>query len=305
MIKKDFIAFLYALLACLIWSGSFVIARGVHDMITPVTLAFWRWLVATAIIIPIGYKQVRLEWPIIKKHSKYLIFMGALSVALFNTLVYIAAHYTSSHHIAIISSTAPIWTLLLVGIAGIEKLSLFKIAGAICAFFGALVIIAHGQLNMLLAQEWNRGDIILLLSAFIWAIYCVMLHYKPAKLHPKSFMTTIIIIGTLCLLPFYIIEARNTPTPFSLQAWAIYLYLGIGSSIIGWFTWNYAIHILGSVKTGLVYYTIPIFSSILAISILHEPIEFYHWIGFIFVFMGIILEPATLSVAKSFKDNNF
>lgn len=289
MTKKDLAALAAALLACIIWSGSFVIARGVHESIQPITLAFWRWMVAVIFIIPISYKYVIAQWSIIKNNWRYLVFMGCFSVGIFNSMVYYAAHFTTSHHIAIISSTAPIWTLVLAIILGIDKFSWFKILGAILAFAGALIVISHGNLYGILAQQWNHGDIILLASALVWAIYCVMLHFKPKNLHPKSFMCAIIIIGVIFLLPFYLWEAKYiAATKFSITHLSIYLYLGLGSSIIAWFAWNYSIQMIGSVKTGLVYYTIPIFSSIIAIFTLHEPIQLYHWLGFGFVFMGIV-----------------
>ena len=108
MNKTNLLALLYALIACLIWSGSFIIARGVHEFIPPITLAFWRWVVAMVIIIPIGYRYVIADWPVVKIHWKYFVFMGIFGVGIFNTMVYYAAHYTSAHHIALISSTAPI-----------------------------------------------------------------------------------------------------------------------------------------------------------------------------------------------------
>jgi drug/metabolite transporter (DMT)-like permease len=290
MPKKELTALLLALLACLIWSGNFVIARGAHDFIMPVTLSFWRWLVALVVIIPIGYKHVRKQWPSIKKHWKYFTFMGVFGVALFNTLVYSAGHYTSAHHIALISATAPIWTLLMAGMLGHDKFSRYKVMGALCAFLGALVIISHGKLQFLLDEKWNTGDLILVFSAFLWAVYCVALHYKPKQVTTKSFLTVIIAIGTAALLPFYIWEATTVaPTPFTIEAWSIYLYVGIASSVIAWFAWNHSVHTIGSVKTGLVYYTIPIFSSILAIFLLHEPLANYHFVGFVFVFLGIVL----------------
>lgn len=290
MARKDFIALSLALLACIIWSGNFVIARGVHEFVAPITLSFWRWLVATVVILPIGYKHVAAQWNVILRHWQYFTFMGVFGVALFGALIYISGHYTSAHHIALISATAPIWTLLMVGILGVESLTRYKISGAIFAFIGALVIITHGHLNEILTQEWNRGDVILIFSSFIWAIYCVMLNYKPKNVNLKAFLTVIIIIGTTALFPFYLWEVIYiSPTPFTLKAWAIYLYVGIASSVIAWFCWSHCVHIIGSVKTGLVYYTIPLFCSILSIFLLNEPVETYHFVGFVFIFMGIFV----------------
>ena len=139
--RNQTIAIALSLLACVLWSGNFFIARGVHEWIPPVTLAFWRWVVAFAVICPLGLPHVLRQWPLIRQHLPFLIGMGVLSVGLYNTLIYIAGHYTNAHNIALIACTAPIWTLFLAGLFGVERLSRFKLGGAICAFIGALVVI--------------------------------------------------------------------------------------------------------------------------------------------------------------------
>jgi len=54
--RQIFIGISLAVLATLIWSGNFIIARGVIKTIQPVTLAFYRWLTATIIIAPFAWK---------------------------------------------------------------------------------------------------------------------------------------------------------------------------------------------------------------------------------------------------------
>ncbi|MGB1539433.1 MAG: DMT family transporter [Rickettsiales bacterium] len=290
MSKKEVTAFSFALLACLIWSGNFLTARGVHEWIPPFGLAFWRWSVAIAVITPFGLPHMRRQWSLICRHWKFLGVMGVLSVGAYNTLIYLAAHYTTTHHIALISSTAPIWTLLLAGIIGTERLSRYKVGGAVFAFTGSLVIIAQGNLQLLLQQEWNHGDILLLLAAWIWAIYCIMLHYKPKDLHPLAFLNVIFGVGLLCIAPFYAWETiQGHPAPFTVEAWISYGYTGIAASVLAWGAWNYAVHGMGAVKAGLVYYTIPMFSGILAFVLLKEPIALYHVIGFALIFTGIVI----------------
>lgn len=290
MKNKTLFAIFIALFSCAIWAGSFIIARGVHEWIPPVTLAFWRWMVALIVLTIISYKNVIREKEFIIKHWKYIVFMGFLSVGVFNTLIYTAAHYTTAHHIALISSISPVGTLLIAIFLGFEKFSKISFLGAVTAFFGALIIISSGNLMSLIEQKWNKGDIILLVSAMIWAGWSAFLHYKPKELSPKSFLTTQAYVGIIALLPLYIWECIYVaPTPFTLNAWLIYIYLGVGSSCIAWIGWQVATAQLGAVKVSLVYYTIPIFSSILAVMILGESFKLYHLVGFIAIFMGILL----------------
>lgn len=289
MTRTNYTAIGLALLACLLWSGNFITARGVHEFIPPFTLAFWRWCVALAFIAPFGARYVRRDWPLIRSHWKYLAVMGIFGVGCYNTMIYLAAHHTTAHHIALISSTAPIWTLFLAGLIGTERLTRYKTGGATIAFAGSLMIISQGDPASILTLQWNRGDLILLAAAWVWAGYCVGLHYKPDAMHAMTLLTCIFAIGIVFLLPFYLVEAASKPTPFTANALAAYAYVGIAASVIAWFAWNNAVHAIGSIKAGLVYYTIPLFSGLLAVWLLDEPLALYHFIGFILIFSGIVV----------------
>ena len=125
-----------ACLAALLWSGNYVVARGLHQTITPVSLAFFRWLTATLVLAPIAYKQVSSQMPLIKKHLGYLAITALLGVTLFNTFIYVAGKYSSAMNLAIIgTSAAPIFVLLLSALFLKEKATKHQIVGN--AGFGA------------------------------------------------------------------------------------------------------------------------------------------------------------------------
>ena len=103
-----------ALLAVIIWSGNFIVARGVIHQVPPVSLAFYRWLLASLIIIPIAFNSFRKDWQVISRSWHYLFWVALTGVAVFNTFVYFGAHYTSAINLALIGTTSsPIFAILL------------------------------------------------------------------------------------------------------------------------------------------------------------------------------------------------
>lgn len=74
-----------ALLATVIWSGNFVVARAVATLIPPWQCNFWRWFVALAVILPFAWKGLRADWPGIRRHWPYLSLMALLGVTLMNS----------------------------------------------------------------------------------------------------------------------------------------------------------------------------------------------------------------------------
>src|SRR5512147_475460 len=102
--RNIFIGVGLAVLATLIWSGNFVIARGVIKTIPPVTLAFYRWLLATIIILPFVWKYFTAEFKIVRQHFLFFLFAAITGISMFNTFVYIAGHYSSAINMAILGT---------------------------------------------------------------------------------------------------------------------------------------------------------------------------------------------------------
>ena len=45
-------AFAGLLIAVLCWSGNALVARAFYDQIPPLSLSFWRWVLATTLLLP-------------------------------------------------------------------------------------------------------------------------------------------------------------------------------------------------------------------------------------------------------------
>lgn len=103
-----FLPYLLLTLAVLFWSGNFVIGRGVHEVVPPIILSFWRWLVALLILLPFAGKVAYGERHGILTHWRFLTVQGVLGVAGFNTLVYLGLQYTGAINATVVYSTIPV-----------------------------------------------------------------------------------------------------------------------------------------------------------------------------------------------------
>ncbi len=82
------IGVLCAVGATAIWSGNFIVARDLNESIPPVSLAFWRWVVAVIVFLPLALKPMLTQKKLIKDHFFYLTATAFLGVTVFNTLIY-------------------------------------------------------------------------------------------------------------------------------------------------------------------------------------------------------------------------
>jgi drug/metabolite transporter (DMT)-like permease len=209
--RKSFIGISLAVLAVIIWSGNFIIARGVIKQIPPVSLAFYRWLSASIIIFPFAMKKTRAEWKYVKQSWHYLFWASLSGITLFNTFVYIGAHYTTAINLALIgTTTSPIIAIFLAKIFLNEKIGLLKMGGMILCIGGVLFLLARGSLQNLVSLNFTKGDGWILLAAFSFAVYNTMVKKKPSTISAVNYLFVTFSFGTLLLLPFYCWELSNT-----------------------------------------------------------------------------------------------
>ena len=280
-----------AVLATFIWSGNFIIARGVIKDISPVTLAFYRWLSATIIIFPFAWKYFFVELKVIRQRPWFFLLAAVTGVSMFNTFVYIAGHYSSAINMALLGTcSSPIISVILARIFLKEKIPALRIVGMIVCIWGILLLLSKGNIENLISFRFNKGDWWILAAAFTFAIYNTSVKKKPAGMHPVNFLFVIFLLGTIILLPFYLSELNNkggfVVNAFNLSA---ILYLGLGASVICFLIWNKAIVAIGSGRTALFGNLIPVFSSIEAVFLLHEKITLIHIISFILVVTGLVI----------------
>ena len=111
--RQIILGYFFALGATAIWSGNFIIARGLNESIPPISLAFWRWVVAVVVFLPFALKPLIVEWHILKENIFYLSITSLLGITIFNTLIYFAGYTTTAINLSLISITFPVFIVIL------------------------------------------------------------------------------------------------------------------------------------------------------------------------------------------------
>ena len=280
-----------ALIATLIWSGNYVVARGIYKEIPPVSLAFYRWGLASVCLIPMAWRRFRNEKSILFLHKQYIFWTAITGVTIFNTFIYLAGHYTSAINLALIGTTsAPVFATILAAIFLKEKIGILRIGGTVICFIAILFLLSQGNLQKLKDFHFGKGDLLILFSAFNFAIYNTLVRRKPAALSPIVFLFAVFALGTICLAPFYFYElTRNPPVRWNLDMILIIIYLGLGNSVIAFFCWNASITRLGASGTALFANLIPVFSALEAVFFLGEEFTTTHLISSVLILTGLVV----------------
>jgi drug/metabolite transporter (DMT)-like permease len=282
--------YLFLILAVLFWSGNFIVGRGIHNDIPPITLAFWRWAVALLIILPFSMGHILHQKDIIRRNWKILTVLAILSVTNFSMFIYMALKSSTVTNTVLINSMIPIFIVMVSWMGFKERITLRQSIGIALSLAGLMFIIANGNLSTLTSVRFSTGDLWTISAGISWALYSVLLRNYPMELNSRSFLATLIIIGTLFISPFYIWEMSTGKTMnFTRASMGSIVYVALFASILAYIFWNKAIQIIGANKTGIFIHLMPVFSIILAIIFLDEKLRGYHIKGTILIFSGILL----------------
>ena len=281
----------YLLLAVapLCWAGNAVLARGVIHIIPPVSLAFWRWVLAFLFLLPFAFQHAVRDWPLFIKHWKMICFLSLAGVTGFNTLLYIAAHTTTAINVALIQTMMPAAIILISWIAFKEKVTRLQRLGVGFCILGACLVALRGSFSTFLELSFVEGDVLMLVAVFLYALYSAFLRRRP-PMHPLSFLIYTFAMGAMGLLPFYIWEL-SCRLAFTLSISAVFsiLYLALFPSIVAFFCWNRGVESIGANRAGLFINLIPVFASVMAIIWLGESLKAFHMIGMSLILTGMIL----------------
>jgi len=281
--------YLLTAVAPLCWGGNIVLARGVADIIPPVSFAFWRWTIAFVLLLPFTWRTARQDWSQVVKSWKLMSGLSILGISVFNTMLYTAVHTTTAINGAMIQTTMPAVIILATLVMFKEKVTRLQILGVAICIIGAFIVILRGRWNTLLGMSFAPGDILMMGAVIVYALYSALLRQRPA-IHPLSFLIYTFGLGVIFLLPVYIWELAGSATmTLTLQVVLSILYVALFPSILAYFCWNRGVEVIGANRAGLFINLIPVFASILAILFLGETLQAFHIIGMVLILGGMIL----------------
>jgi drug/metabolite transporter (DMT)-like permease len=251
-----------AALATVVWSGSFVTSRGLADSVPPVQHAFWRWIVALAVVAPFGARQAWRQRALIRRHLGFVLLASFLGVALYNTLVNQAGLTTPAATMGMIMAASPVLMALYERAGGV-RLGARRVAGLLTACAGVLILCG--------GTSFGAGDLWMVAAMLAFGSYSALLRRRPAELGGTAFLFTTFLFGTLMLLPAQAaslaVQGGFTPTYGTVLP---LLYVGIASSAVAFFAWNRAVALVGPTRAGVVYYLQPVCVALLSWAVLGE-----------------------------------
>ena len=201
-----------------------------------------------------------------------------------------ALTYTLASNVGVIISIAPFFTAIFsFFLRKGDKPGKRFFLGFVMAMAGICLI--SGSSGAALSLN-PLGDILAIGAAIIWAVYSLLTRkigdfgYHVVQATRRTFFYGLIfMIPVLFLMDFHV-EAVQL---IQLSNLGNLLFLGLGASALCFVTWNYAVRALGSVKTSVYIYMVPVITAVTSALILGEKITAASAVGILLTLGGLFL----------------
>lgn len=293
MNNRNVLAHGVALVTILIWGTTFVATKILLEHFSPVEILFIRFVLGYAALACVSipeYISKKKQPARTLRRELYFAAAGLTGVTLYFLLENIALTYSFASNVGIIVAIAPIFAALFASLflEG-EKITVRFFLGFVVAISGIILVSLNGKIALALNP---LGDILAALAAIVWAIYSVIqkkiqaFGYSVIVLTRKTFFYGLIfMIPALAKMGFnpdiHILSEPEVFLPF--------LYLGIGACAVCFATWNFALHVLGAMKTSAYIYLVPFVDILFAARILKEKITWAAIAGTLLILSGLYL----------------
>ncbi len=286
-------AAIFLCFASLFWSGNFVIGRfsSLENIVSPLSLAFYRWVIAFLILTPFCLQKAVKELPLLKKQPGMIFLIILTGPTLFNTLVYLGLTATTVINSLLIISTTPMLIILFNKLLYKAQTNIFQMIGIFISLIGVCYVIAKGSFQNIFDSEFYFGDIFILLAVTSWALYSIFLKKNETGVSGFSFLYLSFVFTVILLFPVYLYDIFIQDNFINIDQKTLLVigYTGIFPSIISYMCWNTGVALIGPNKSGPFLHLMPIFGGILAFLAFRETLEIYHYAGILSVIIGIII----------------
>lgn len=275
-----------ALFTIFFWGTTFVFTKSLLTTLSPVEILFIRFALGYAALLAIRPRSFKPAQP---KEELLFAAAGLTGVTLYFLFENVALTFTLASNVGVIVAISPLFTALLAPrFLGTPRPGGRFFLGFAAAIAG-VALISWGGGGVALDP---RGDLLALLSAFMWCLYSILtrkigaLGYDNILCTRRAFFYGLIfMIPALLLMDF-------RPTLAVLTQPAVLgglLYLGLGASAACFVTWGFAVRKLGAVSTTVYIYLVPLVTVVASALVLGERPTPASLAGMVLILVGLFL----------------
>ena len=278
------------LAAASIWGGMYVVSKVVLEVIPPFSLLAIRLILgAVSLGIVIYFRRKLNSSTTADKNIFWPSFwVGVVGYGISLGFQFVGTKLSTASNGALVTSATPAFVLLFAPFILKEKNTTKRIIALIISTIGVLAVIDPRTADF--SSSLFLGNMSLIAAALTWALYSVLVR-KVSTSADILISSTIMLIGGI-------------PSSMAISVWEIntigigditpgiiggVLFLGIISTAIAMFLWNYAFAKLPAANASLTFFAQPIVGTLLGWFFLGETITPLFILGGILIGVGILI----------------
>lgn len=283
----------------LMWAGNAVVGRAVADLIPPMTLNFFRWVIAFVILLPVTWQVLKTDSSLWTNWRRYAA-LGLLGVGCYNALMYLALHTSTALNVTLVGASMPMWMLATGAVFFKQRIRRLQVLGALLSMAGVLMVLSRGQLAWLLHVQFVPGDFYMVLASIAWAFYSWLL-FQPAGSQPKdapdirsdwaAFLMAQMVfgLGWSGALAGGEWSLTNASITWGWPLAAALLYVALGPALLAYRCWGLGVQRVGPAIAGFFSNLTPLIAAVLSAAFLGELPQLYHVAAFVLIAGGIVV----------------
>lgn len=285
---KTHLATIVAVCVVAIWGETFVSSKVLLGAgLMPADIFFFRFVMAYLCMCIFSHHRL---WAKNWRHELMLVAVGVLGGSLYFLSENMALMFSTASNVAILVGSTPLMTALLLScFYKDERMHGKQILGSVVAFIGMALVILNGQLVLHLNP---KGDMLALGAALTWGFYSLVMK-RLSPVYEASFITRkVFAYGVLSIIPYFIF-VQPLQTDFTIlhapKVWINLVYLGLVASMLCYFSWNWVLSRLGTVRATNIIYLQAFFTMIVSHIVLGEHITLMAIAGSVILILGMVL----------------
>ena len=218
----------------LFFSSNIILGRALNTMVEPATLAFYRWSIASMILLVFSAFQLWKYRAQLFRVIDLIFILGFLGMFVSGAVFYAGLQQTTAIKGALIYMASPaIIVVLEVFFRGV-RVSFARVLGILAAMTGVFIILAGSAEQNSDLFSWQRGDLYCIAASISWALYSVILKSERlVKIPTIVLFSAIAIAGSLILFPSYLWEnGLRASYGFSSDTWISIFFIASVSSVL-------------------------------------------------------------------------
>ena len=272
-----------------LWGLTFVGNYQLLQTLDPAELVALRFLMVSVVFGTMLVARPELRPRLTRRDWRIVALSGFLVVPVAQVALAQGQRFLAPALSGVVVATAPAITLALSMIVLGERVRRRQLAGFALAFSGALVVIVLGSgtgADLVARNPW--GAALVVLAQFGWAAYTVVSKPFSAKQQPVTAVATILMVGTVMVLPF-LPGALRASADLSPVQWLWLIELVIGSTVFPYLLHFAALRVLDANAAGAYLNLVPVFGFLWAGMVLGQRPSAVALAGAALVIVGVFL----------------